>query len=35
MTYELSPIYFSGYQGTTVFYMDAKASLSPKVTVLF
>jgi|DEB3_MinimDraft_2_1074329.scaffolds.fasta_scaffold04897_2 hypothetical protein len=35
MTYELSPIYFSGYQGTTVFYMDAKASSFQKSTVTF
>ena len=35
MTYELSPIYFSGYIGTSGFYMDAKASNISKNTVTF
>lgn len=35
MTYELDPIYFSGYIGASGFYMDAKASTIAKNTVTF
>lgn len=35
MTYQLDPIYFSGYIGTSGFYMDAKASTIAKNTVTF
>lgn len=35
MTYQLDPIYFSGYIGTSGFYIDAKASSILKNTVTF